>query len=261
MLDAFFIENNEFRPFTWEHLIVLLLGIVVFTLLIRFARRSSSEKRVFIGATIAYTILATYLVVFISIDAMKFGFDPKKHLPFAMCNVCGVTVWLALHKKNYLAYEILFFWIMTGTLAACLMPEIKQAFPHYTFFAFWTIHIGLVGGAIYATMVYGMRPGFWSVVKSFIALNIYTLVVGGLNWLMSAYDANYFYTCHKPDVWTPLNWFGEWPWYLIWGQWFGAALFLIVYAPFGIYDAVLYFTGRIPIVGQKKLRHHDDSES
>ena len=255
MLDAFFKENDSFRAFTLDHLIVVLAGVVFFAFLIRYARRCSPERQVFIGATLAYTILITYFVVFISIDALRNGFKPDKHLPFAMCNVCGVAAFLFLHKKNYLAYEILFFWIMSGTLAACLTPEIKQAFPHYTFIAFWIIHLGLVGGAMYATMVYGMRPGFKSVVKSFIAINIYTVFVSVINLALIEYDANYFYTCEKPDVWTPLDWFGPWPWYLIFGQFFAMGFFLVLYSPFAIYDWILIRTGKVPMGGRSRLKN------
>lgn len=253
MWEAFLRENDAFRAFTWDHLYVLLAGLIFFAALIVYARRVSATRQVFLGALLAYVILITYLAVFIAVDLLQHGFDPKKHLPLAMCNVCGVTMWLALHKKNYLAYEILFFWIMSATLAACLTPDLRQAFPHYTFFAFWTVHLGLVGGAMYATLVYGMRPGFRSAVKSFMALNFYTIIVSSLNWLLSDYDANYFYTCRKPEGWSPLNFFGPWPWYLMWGQWLAGVMFLAIYAPFGIYDWILSAAGRIPVVGRRRL--------
>lgn len=227
-----------FRPFSVDHLLVLLLGFACITLLVLVARRKTPEQQQLWGAILGYTIAVTYLVVFISIDSARNGFDPRKHLPFALCNMCGITVWLVLHKKSYLAYEILFFWIMSGTLAACIMPEIKQAIPHYTFFAFWIIHLGLVGAAIYATLVYGMRPTFKSLIKAFVALNIYAIFVGVINWLLSDFHTNYFYVCHKPDVWTPLNWFGDWPWYIFWGQWFAAGVFLVIYLPFLILDMI-----------------------
>lgn len=262
MWEAFIKENDAFRPFSLEHLYVVLAGIAFFVFLIRYARRAKPEHRVLIGAILGYTIVVVYLLVFITCDAITSGgFDPKKHLPLAMCNVCGIAFWLVLHKKNYLAYEILFFWIMSGTLAACLTPDINQAFPHYTFLAFWIIHLGLVGGAMYATMVYGMRPGFRSVIKSYVALTIYTVIVSLMNWLLSDYDANYFYTCRKPENPSPLDFFGEWPWYLIWGQFFAAAFFLFIYLPFAVYDWILIRTGRVPVVGRDRVNKeiHDGS--
>jgi hypothetical integral membrane protein (TIGR02206 family) len=234
MMDSFLVENDRFRPFTAEHLSVVVIGFLAGGLLIWYARRSDESTQVRLGAALAYLILITYFVVFISIDSLRNGFDPKKHLPFAMCNICGATAWLMLHKRNFLAYEVLFFWILSGTLSAVLLPEIKQGFPHYTFFAFWIIHLGLVIAAFYATLVYRMRPTFSSMVKSFVFLNIYAILVGGIDWLLSDYDANYFYVCHKPAVWTPLNLFGEWPYYLLGGELLAAILFVLIFAPFAI---------------------------
>lgn len=243
MLDAFLSENHRFRPFSIDHFLALLTGAVFFTVLIVWARKQTPRRQVQVGAVLAYAILVAYLTVFILVDIIQSGgFNPKKHLPLAMCNVCGISIWLFLHRKNYLAYEILFFWIMSGTVAACLTPDIKHTFPHYTFLAFWTIHLGLVGGALYATFVYGMRPGLGSLIKSFLLLHVYAGLVGLLNWLLRDYDANYFYLCHKPEVWTPLNWFGPWPYYLFGGQLIGAVVFAAIYLPFAIMDLVRHGT-------------------
>ncbi len=59
MWDSFFVENDSFRPFTLQHLIVLGLGVLFFVLLIWYARKSSEEKQIQIGAFLAYSILVT----------------------------------------------------------------------------------------------------------------------------------------------------------------------------------------------------------
>ncbi|MEC9092326.1 MAG: TIGR02206 family membrane protein [Planctomycetota bacterium] len=239
MLDAFFIENYTFRPFTVEHFMVLASGTLFFLWVILYARKCSPQRQLFLGALIGYAIITIYFFLFISLDAIRHGFEPKKHLPFHLCNVCGISCWLVLHKRNYLAYEVLFFWILSGTLAACLIPELKHSFPHYAFFAFWILHVGLVGSALYATFVYGMRPRGKSLFTAFIALNLYAVLVGlinGLLHLMGYVHANYFYVCHKPDVPTPLDWFGKWPWYIFGGQILAAGIFILIYLPFLISD-------------------------
>lgn len=240
MIEAFFVENDQFSRFSTEHFIMLIVGCITAAVLIFWGRRASEDRQVAVGAVMGYVIFASYFVMFISIDIARNGFDPGRHLPLAMCNVCGVTFWLVLHKKNYLAYEILFFWVMSGTLAAVLLPDIKQAFPHYTFFSFWTIHLGLVIAAMYATFVYRMRPTFKSLIKSFLLLSAYAVVSGILNgtinFLFENANANYFYTCHKPASETPVDYFGEWPWYLLGVQVLALGLFLVIYLPFWIAD-------------------------
>ena len=100
MIEAFFIENDQFSRFSTEHFIVLIVGCITAAVLIFWGRRASEDRQVAIGAVMGYGIFAAYFVMFISIDAARNGFDPGKHLPLAMCNVCGVTFWLVLHKKK-----------------------------------------------------------------------------------------------------------------------------------------------------------------
>tara|TARA_R110002050_G_scaffold80801_9_gene172843 strand:+ start:4138 stop:4380 length:243 start_codon:yes stop_codon:yes gene_type:complete len=74
-----------------------------------------------------------------------------------------------------------------------------------------------------------MKPKLKSVFKSFLALQIYVVIMIGLNYLL---DANYFYLNHKPKSASVLDYFGEWPMYIIVVQLIVVPLFLLIYLPF-----------------------------
>jgi Predicted integral membrane protein len=76
---------------------------------------------------------------------------------------------------------------------------------------------------------------FESVWKAMIALNIFLLLLLGVNLLL---DANYFCLCGKPTneigdhVPSLLDYLGPWPWYILVAEFVALAHFIIAYAPF-----------------------------
>ena len=74
-----------------------------------------------------------------------------------------------------------------------------------------------------------MKPKLKSVVKSILALQVYVVVMMMLNYIL---DANYFYLNEKPKSASLLDYFGEWPYYILVGQLIIIPLFLIIYLPF-----------------------------
>ena len=74
-----------------------------------------------------------------------------------------------------------------------------------------------------------MRPKFKSVFKSFLALQVYVVLMVIINKLL---EANYFYLNEKPQSASILDYFGEWPWYIIVVQIIIIPLFLLIYLPF-----------------------------
>ncbi|BAO74712.1 hypothetical protein WPG_0482 [Winogradskyella sp. PG-2] len=74
-----------------------------------------------------------------------------------------------------------------------------------------------------------MKPVLKSVFKSFLALQLYVVLMIGLNYLL---DANYFYLRKKPKSASVLDYFGEWPYYILVVQLIIIPLFLIIYLSF-----------------------------
>jgi hypothetical integral membrane protein (TIGR02206 family) len=126
-------------------------------------------------------------------------------------------------------FEILVFWIIAGTLQGVLTPDIAEGFPSLDYFRYWIVHLGLLIVIVYNIVVFKLKPKFKSVFKSFFALQIYVVVMIVINYVL---NANYFYLNRKPDSASVLDYWGEWPYYIIVTQLIIIPLFLIIYLPF-----------------------------
>ena len=83
------------------------------------------------------------------------------------------------------------------------------------------------------TFVEGFRPQHRSIWKVFIITNIYTGVIGLLNWLIGS---NYLFICSKPASGSLMDFLGPWPWYILSLEVVGLLTFYIYYLPFLIRD-------------------------
>jgi hypothetical integral membrane protein (TIGR02206 family) len=126
-------------------------------------------------------------------------------------------------------YEILLFWIIAGTSQGVITPDIAEGFPSFDYFRYWTVHLGLLTIIFYATFVLKMRPKFKSVLKSFVALQAYALIMMGVNYVL---NSNYSYLNRKPEVASVLDYLGEWPFYLLAMEALMLPYFLLIYLPF-----------------------------
>ena len=96
-------------------------------------------------------------------------------------------------------------------------------------------HQGLILALVYATVVYKIRPTIKSLIKSFIALNIFLVFAAIVNMLI---DSNYFWIYGKPvnhvgeRIPTLLDYLGPWPWYILTAEFVALAHFLLAYSPF-----------------------------
>lgn len=126
-------------------------------------------------------------------------------------------------------YEILIFWIIAGTTQAIITPDIPIGFPSFEFFRYWIVHLGLVVVILYATIVLNYKPTLKSVLKSILALQIYVAFMILVNYIL---DANYFYLNRKPESASILDYFGDWPIYIVVGQLLLVPYFLVIYLPF-----------------------------
>ena len=221
-----------------EHLLPIFTAIVLAIIIIPYSKRQLShvqQLKIFnlLGWFVSLTV-ATFHIYFISLG----NYNVQTDLPLYLCSFIALLIPIFTYYRKYWMYEILLFWIIAGTLQGVITPDISDGFPTFDFFRYWVVHLGLLIIIFYATIVFKMRPIFKSVIKSILALQLYVVLMVLINSLL---DSNYFYLNRKPQSASLLDYFGEWPYYIIVTQLILIPYFLIIYLPFYLSSKKRFF--------------------
>ncbi|WP_425077195.1 TIGR02206 family membrane protein [Psychroserpens sp. S379A] len=212
-----------------EHIIPICIAILLSVLLIKYAQHTSNQK--------VETRLFSTLAVLVSLSVFSFhayhigfkSYDIETDLPLYLCSLVALLIPIFSYYRKYWMFEILVFWIIAGTIQGVITPDIAMGFPSLDYFRYWIVHLGLLCIIFYAVFVFKMKPKFKSIFKSFFALQLYVVLIVVINYLL---DANYFYLNQKPKSASILDYFGEWPYYIIITQLIVLPLFFVVYMVF-----------------------------
>lgn len=237
LTDLFFQPNTDFQLFGAQHLMMIGLTVGGSAGLAVFANKYLSEKRqIFIGRAMSIT-MAFAVLGWIGVRLALGQFDYKTDLPFDICNSVALALPFLMWRPSRRVQEVIYFWIMAGTIQAVLTPHLFEGFPHFTFIKYWVVHGGLIVFAVYATAVYGLKPDWKSLWRSFLYLQIYLLALYFINL---ALGSNYAYIMGKPPTASALDYLGPYPWYLLVGEAIGLVFFVLVLLP-------VHFSGKIKI--------------
>ncbi|MEZ4775430.1 MAG: TIGR02206 family membrane protein [Bacteroidia bacterium] len=229
MFELFFSENTRFTTWGFEHIGVVLVSAVLGYMVIRYGQTTSREIEKQRILNLLGIFVSTTVIIWTILEVVRGKFNYKEDLPLVLCNFLALTIPIFTFTRNKKVYELILFWILAGTVQAIITPDLQDGFPHYTFWKFWIVHNGLVIIVLYATFVWGYRPTLRGLFRSYIGLEIYFLLMMGINTLL---DTNYFYLNSKPPFATVLDLFGPWPWYIIVAQLIVIPYFLLLYLPF-----------------------------
>jgi len=152
-------------------------------------------------------------------------------------HLCSILVWLGgwmLVTKSYRVYEFMYLMGIAGAIQALATPDLGiYGFPHFRFFQTFTSHGLIITSAIYMTAVEGFRPTWKSLLRVFIWMNIYTVIVYFIN---SYIGSNYLMINHKPETPSLLDLLPAWPIYIIYMEVLGVICMLLLYLPFVVKD-------------------------
>ena len=216
-----------------EHWLPIVMAIVLGIGIMRYANKQLDKKNQqhlihIIAIAVSLTVISFHLHKFI------FGnYDLRTDLPLYLCSFLAIVIPIFTYYRKYWMYEILVFWVIAGTLQAVITPDIASGFPKFDYIRYWVVHLGLLLIIGYATFVFKMLPNLKSVFRSFLVLQLYVLAIMIIN---DALNANYFYLNQKPTSASLLDYFGEWPVYIIVVQLIIIPYFLVVYLPFYWYQ-------------------------
>lgn len=151
-------------------------------------------------------------------------------LPLQLCDVA--LIFLVIHLLYPMSWtgELAYFWVMGGSIAALLTPDIGRSFPDSYYLLFFATHGTAVVSVCYllgAERITVQRSSLWRV---WLITHFYALLIVVFN---SLFDTNYLFLSAKPQQFSPLDYLGPWPNYLLGLElFFLAALFLW----YGIYQ-------------------------
>lgn len=212
-----------------EHIFPIVFSVFFCVLFIKYSNRKwnkqQQEKALHVFACLVSSIVVGFHLYRISLGVYKITTD----LPLYLCSLLALLIPIFTYYRKFWMYEILLFWIIAGTLQGVITPDIPEGFPAFDYFRYWVVHLGLLIIIFYAIFVFKMKPTFKSVFKSFFALQMYIIFIVIINYIL---DANYFYLNKKPQSTSLLDYFGEWPLYIIVVQLVVIPYFLLIYLPF-----------------------------
>ncbi|MGE5176616.1 MAG: TIGR02206 family membrane protein [Hyphomicrobiales bacterium] len=222
---------NPFVRFGPEHLgtvaFLTLVALALAALAARLVRRASRAAPV-VRLGLAGILVAAAVVALG--DALPIRrIDWIEALPLDLCDLAVVIAIAALVTRQQLAYELLYFWGLTGTLIATITPDVAVGFPDTRCVSFFGLHGMVVASALVLTLGYGMRPRPRANWRAFLLLNAYAVVVGLVD---VAWDRNYMYLRAKPSEPSLLDVLGPWPWYLVSADVVALALFWLLMLPY-----------------------------
>ena len=230
--DQLFGINTSFKAYTLAHYLPLLIFSVLLWLWIYFSK-NWSYKSCKTSAFLAAIFLEVLVVFHVCVRLCSDDFKAATDLPFHLCNLLTFIVPIALLVNRSWLNGVLYFWILVGTFQALLTPDLKEGFPHYIYFRFWTVHAGLVMIVLFSLARLNWKIEFKHILYAGLFANIFIGLSFVINYMTGG---NYFYSVHKPKAATILDYLGEWPWYLLWGQLVMMGLFAIYYIPIHFYN-------------------------
>lgn len=226
--------TDSFRPYSWDHLLVfaviLFMALVLFLNLVRI--RQMKDDR-----WVRYP-LASLLIVNAVATWAYFAYEGYMILPLQFCDLAlFFTVW-ALFGGGRFVKEFAFFWGLAGSSQAVATPDLDHGFPSYEWIAFFLNHSGILLAALYLAVRKSLQLTNLSVWRVWIATNLYILIAGLANRVLST---NFGYLVFRPEDPSLLDYLGPWPFYILWAD--GLALVF--------YFLLLGFAHLLDIFGRK----------
>ena len=234
--DAYYTDN-PFLFFSTSHNYALIVLVIIFLLL--FLYRNKIKYNGVLDNRLRFTLASLLILQEISLNIWRYYggiWSVANSLPLHLCGVSIVLSAIMLINKNYLLFEINYFWGLGGAIQALFTPDIGiYGFPHFRFFQFFVSHGLIILAVLYMILIMGYRPKHKSVWKIFFITNIYMIFIAGFNLLT---DGNYLFICHKPGNGSIMDFMGPWPWYILTLEFVGIISFYLYYSPVGISNII-----------------------
>lgn len=120
------------------------------------------------------------------------GLSYERTLPMQLCDWAAFALMLALVRRGRTAFELAYFWGLSGTVQALFTPAVDLI--GFEGFIFLYIHAIIPAGVLWLIFEYKMRPhSLW---RAMAWSQLYIAAALLVNWLA---NANYGFLHRKPD--------------------------------------------------------------
>ncbi|MBK7221903.1 MAG: TIGR02206 family membrane protein [Saprospiraceae bacterium] len=211
-MNAFFLDRHNFAPFSNEHWLLFTAYSFVAIYLIYYCQKSANPQQ-YQRPLVWFLGFITLLQLAKPFIRLHYGmFDIKDDLPFHLCNMLPLLMWLAVGSGSRFWFSVFSFWIIIGTSQSLITPTVTETFPHYESIRYWTVHFGLTFAALFGWIVFKWLPTYKVAGQSWLLLNGMAL---GMYMINLGLDSNYWYLRGKPAEDTALSMLWSWPYYLL----------------------------------------------
>lgn len=204
--------GEPFRLWSGDHFF-MMASVAVWTAALVFAGRRMGERARRVTRWVIAAVMAINIVMWHSWAIASERWWLREMVPLHLCSVLGpVAIW-GLLTRNKVASNLVWLLGVAGALQALITPEVAPyGFPHYRVLNSWIGHGLIVTAGFWLVFVEQLRPTFRWVVRCFVLLNVYALVVYFIN---VALGSNYLFINHKPEFTSVLDLLPPWPTYLL----------------------------------------------
>jgi len=195
------------QPFTWQHGILILLGILSVVLTLKYAikvKESKYENNI----KKIFAIWLLFLEIIYHLHYWSYGMFS---VPLHVCSF-GVMFSIAILITNSeKVFEYLFFIGIFGGLAALFIPNsLGYTYYNMRYYHFIVLHMSIAIVPIYYYKAYDFRITLKSVYKTMLLLSLLTPLVAYVN---ITFDKNYMFIGEKPEIIAGI--LPDWPYYII----------------------------------------------
>ena len=230
------MEAQPFIILGTSHLVTLIIILCLAIFFPRSYRHKSYADKEKLAKILGISIICLELIKPVIWNSM--GYPWIRVIPIHMCNLSAFFIGYFLLTKNRIFFEVSFFWGIGGGVNALITPDVLLTFPDPKYILFFFGHGLLLFNIAYACIALNYRPTFASV-KNGIVFSLCVLPIIYIINVVLGPPANYWYLGAKPiDGQSIMDFFPDPPMHIPLLIIIGAALFLLIYSPYWIFDRI-----------------------
>lgn len=228
--------QDEFQAFGLTHGVAVLLSVVSWIVIIRYARRvraTASERTLRRGLAAFIAVTTVGNTVFELLPDVR---DPMTTLPLHLCDLAWFAAMISLWQgdpRERLVHALVVYWGLGLSAWAFFTPALEDGPAKLRFWLFWLVHWQILVASLLAVFAFDVRPSWANFRRTTLVTFVAFLIATAVNVRL---NSNYFFS-GRHDTSSPVALLGDWPFRLVW-------LVLIVVAVFVLLTILIQRLGR-----------------